>query len=105
MSKTVHLNLRVDELLKQKIDAAAGKENTSISTFVRQTLEEKSDQILMGESPQERDPILLDILDRIVYVQADLMYESQGIKKSSAPAHDENLKSMGKKVTDQYRNE
>ena len=81
MSKTVHLNLRMDKLLKQKIDAAAGKGNISISTFVRQTLEEKSEQILIGKSTQERDPILLDILDRIVYIQADLMYEAQGIKK------------------------
>ena len=105
MSKTVHLNLRIDELLKQKIDAAASKKNISISTFVRQTLEEKSEQILMGKSPQERDPILLDILDRITYVQADLMHDTQGVEKSSAPTYHEDLKSIGKKVTDKYRDE
>ena len=105
MSKTVHLNIRIDELLKQNIDAAAGRKNISISTFVRQTLEEKSDQILMGESPQERDPILIEILDRIAYIQADIMYEAQGVKKSSAPTHDENLKSMGKKVIGKYSDE
>ena len=105
MSKTVHLNLRVDDLLKQKIDAAAKKERTSISTFVRQTLEEKSEQILMGESTQERDPILIEILDRIAYIQADLKHDAQGVEKSPAPVYDEDLKLIGKKVTDKYRDE
>ena len=105
MSKNVIFNLRIDELLKQKIDAAAKRGNLSTSAFVRQTLTDKSEQILMGESTQERDPILIEILDRIAYIQADLKHEAQGVEKSSAPTYDEELKLIGKKVTDKYRDE
>ena len=96
---------RMDKLLKQKIDAAAKRENLSTSAFIRQTLEEKSDQILVGKNTQERDPILIEILDRISYIQADLKHDTQGIKKPSTETYDEYLKEIAKEVSDKYRDE
>ena len=93
----------MDKLLKQKVDAAAKRENLSTSAFIRQTLEEKSDQILVGKTTQERDPILIDILERIVYMQADLKHDTQGIQRPSKETYNEQLKEIAKEVTDKYR--
>ena len=105
MSKNLYINVRVDELLKQKIDAAATKKNLSSADLIRQILEEQSEQILMGKKHQERDPILIDILDRITYIQTDLKYDTEGLKRPSVETYDQTLRKLSKTVTDQYRNE
>ena len=102
MSKSIYTNVRMNELLKQKIDTAAQQQNLTTSEFIRQTLEEKSEQILMGKYTPETPPILLEILKRISYIQADLKHDTQRIDKGDPKQYNNVLEKIAAEVTSKY---
>ena len=100
MPKFHPLSFRVDELLKQKIDAAAKRKNLSSAAFIRQTLERESEQILMDRDNLPDRVILEDIWHRVSMIEGTIK-----IRHHDNEEHLEELRDYAEKVKSYVRRE
>ena len=100
MLKDLYINVRVDELLKEKIDAAATKKGLSSADLIRQILEQQSDLILMDKDALPDRVILDDIWHRVSIIEGAIK-----IRHQKDSGHLQELREYAEKVKSYVREE